>query len=306
MQLGVNYLLEVKDLFEEGKIDFIDYMKLYSLNEDLSALDWCLSKRWLMFHGAIGKASAFGDRNLINFTDVEKTKDILEKSKTPYFSAHICTRNEDQTEEETLQAIKQNVIDFKNAFHMDIALENIPFRKHYRHCEYLLRPEVISQIVYENDIYFLFDISHARQSANHFNMTLEEYVSKLPMDRVVEFHLAGMYDLPDISKEEIRSKFSERQIRFIKAAEVNFGKRFDYHGKLTEEDYKFLEEYLPKYKSTLKYVTLEYGSYNDKTLFEDEAFTYPIANFEESKPEIKEEVLTQLKRLKLIVDKINE
>ena len=136
-------------------------------------------------------------------------------------------------------------------------------------------------------------------------MTLEEYVDKLPMDRVIEMHLAGMYKLPDISKEEIRKQFTERQIRFIKAAEERFGTSFDYHGILTEEDYKFLEEYLPKYKSTLKYITLEYGSYNDKTLFEDEAFTYPIANFEKSNPVIKEEVLTQLKRLKLIIDKIN-
>lgn len=306
MQLGVNYLLEVKELFEEDKIDFIDYFKLYSLNEDLSGLEWCWQQRWLMFHGAIGKASAFGDKDLIKFTDVEKTKEILEKSKTPYFSAHICARNKDQTEEETYEAIKQNIIDFKKAFNTDIALENIPYRKHYRHCEYLLRPEIISKIVHENDIYFLFDISHARQSAKHFNMTLEEYVSKLPMDRVVEFHLAGMFDLPDISKEEVRKQFTERQIRFIKAAEERFGNRFDYHGKLTEEDYKFLEEYLPKYKSTLKYVTLEYGSYNDKSLFEDEAFVYPVANFEKSNPIIKEEVLTQLKRLKLIVDEVNE
>ena len=40
----------------------------------------------------------------------------------------------------------------------------------------LLKPEVISKIVYDNDVGFLFDISHARKSADYFGMTLEEYV----------------------------------------------------------------------------------------------------------------------------------
>ena len=302
MQIGVNYLLEVKDLYEENKIDFIDYFKLYSLNEDLSGMDWCKSNRWVMFHGLCGDSSMFGDKDLILRTDISATKDMLEKSKAPYISAHICTKNKNQTEEETYEAIKNNIKDFKEQFGKDIVLENIPYRKKYAHCEYLLKPENISKIVHENDIGFLFDISHARKAAEHFNMTLEEYVDKLPMDRVVEFHLAGMFDLPDISNEVVRKQYTEKQIRFIKASEELYGKRFDYHGKLTDEDYIFLEKYIPKYK-TLKYITLEYGSYNKGNLFDDDAYIYPVANFNTSNEKIKEEVYTQLKRIKLIVDK---
>ncbi len=304
MQIGVNYLLEVKDLFNENKIDFIDYFKLYSLNEDLSGMDWCCSKKWVMFHGLCGDSSMIGDKDLITKTNIGGTNIMIEKSKTPYISAHICTRNRNQTEEETYEIIRKNIIDLKNHFGKDVVLENIPYRKKYNHCEYLMRPEVISKIIYENDVGFLFDISHARKAAEHLNMTLEEYVDKLPMDKVVEFHLAGMFDLPDISNEVIRKQYTEQQIRFIKASEERYGKRFDYHGKLTEEDYEFLENYIPKYES-LKYITLEYGSYNDGTLFDDEAFIFPIANFNTSNEIIKEEVLTQLKRIKLIVDKIS-
>ena len=32
MELCVNYSEEVKELLEEGKIDFIDYLKLFSIN----------------------------------------------------------------------------------------------------------------------------------------------------------------------------------------------------------------------------------------------------------------------------------
>ena len=70
MKLVVNYLKEVEELFEEGKIDFVDYFKLYSLNEDISALDWCIAHRPVMFHGIIGKASMFGEKNFNNAHEI--------------------------------------------------------------------------------------------------------------------------------------------------------------------------------------------------------------------------------------------
>ena len=54
MELCVNYSSEVKELFEEGKIDFIDYFKLYSINGDLSPFDWCAQNRKVIFHGYSG------------------------------------------------------------------------------------------------------------------------------------------------------------------------------------------------------------------------------------------------------------
>ncbi len=302
MQIGVNYLLESKELFEEGKIDYIDYFKLYSLNDDLSGMEWCAKQRpFVMFHGMCGKASAFGDRDLLESTDIERTREMLEISKVPYISAHICTRNKDQSQEETLEAIRKNVIAFKEIFGKDVVLENIPYRKYYEHCNYLIDPELISKIVYENDINFLFDISHARKAAESLGMTLEEYTDKLPMDRVVEFHLAGMYNVPDVSKEEVRKQYTEKQIAFLEDLRSRNGDRTDYHGKLTEEDYLFLEKAIPRYKNTLKYITLEYGSVNNRKQFDDDAFTYPIANFREVQPKIKEEIFEQLERIHKLI-----
>ena len=304
MKLGVNYLLEVKELFEEGKIDFIDYFKLYSINGELEGIDWCNEKRWLMFHGVIGKGSAVAEKDLIEKIDIPKTIEVINRSRTPHLSLHISIWNGEQTEEETYEAIKQNVDYLKKNIGKNIILENFPYRGARNKHEFLIRPEVISKIVYENDVGFLFDLSHARKAAEHFNMTLEEYVSKLPMDRVVEFHLAGMFDFPDISKEEIRNQYNKRQIEFINKQIEKYGMRFDNHGTLHEEDYSFLEEYLPKYKNTLKYITLEYGSYLNGDLDEDDAAIYPIASFKRSNPKIKEEVLEQLTRLKSIIDNI--
>lgn len=278
MKIVVNYLREVQELFEEGKIDFVDYFKLYSLNSDLSSLDWCLENKGVIFHGVVGKASNFGDCDLLETTDIEKTKEILEKTKAPYISGHICTRNKNQTREETLDAIQRNVAEYRRIFAKDVVLENIPYREYYKDCLYLIQPEVISQIVYENDCNFLFDISHARKAALFLEMPFEEYVSKLPMDRVIEFHLAGMFTMPD-------------------------GTQMDYHGAMQEEDYKFLEEAIAKYP-TLKYITLEYGSYCPKERLDFfKNLTLPLADFDTVNPVVKNEVYEQLIKIQKIVEK---
>ena len=277
MKLVVNYLNEVRELFEEGKIDFVDYFKLYSLNEELSALDWCVEHRPVMFHGLVGKASVFGDKDLIKDTDIEKTKEILEKSKSPYLSGHICTKNVNQTREETLNAIRENVVEYKKVFGKEVVLENIPYKTYYDHCTYLIEPEVISQIIYDNDCMFLFDISHARKAAMYLNMPFEEYVSKLPMDKVVEFHLAGMTEKLD-------------------------GTKMDYHGKLNDEDYEFVKEAINKYP-TLQYITLEYGVYfpKEKRYLLD-GLNIHLADFENTNPEVKKEVYEQLIELKNVLN----
>ena len=276
MKLVVNYLKEVEELFNEGKIDFVDYFKLYSLDGDLTPMDWCIEHRPVMFHGLVGKASVFGDANLIDITDIKKTKEVLIKTKTPYLSGHICTRNKEQSKEQTIEAIKENVKQYREIFGKEIVLENIPYRDYFKHCDFLLDPELISKIICDNDCMFLFDISHARKAALYLNMPFEEYVSKLPMDRVVEFHLAGMFTMPD-------------------------GSQIDNHGKLNEEDYEFLEEAIKKYP-TLKYITLEYGSHLPKGEKEEE-MPYPVASFKKVNPVVKEEVLEQLTRIKEIIQK---
>ena len=278
MKLVVNYLREVQELFEEGKIDFVDYFKLYSLNDDLSPLEWCLKNKGLIFHGIVGGASSFGNKDLINFVDEKYTNEILQRSNAPYISGHICVTNKDQTKEETLEAIKDNVKEFKKRFNKKVVLENIPYRNYYEHCLYLIEPEVISQIIYENDCDFLFDLSHARKAALFLQMPFEEYVSRLPMDRVVEIHLAGMYTLPD-------------------------GEKMDYHGVMQEEDYRFLE-YAVKTYPTLKYITLEYGSYCPKEklhLFRGQDLS--LASYETVNSIIKQEVYEQLIRIEKIMRK---
>lgn len=274
MKLAVNYLQEVQELLVEGKLDFIDYLKLYSINGDLSPFDWCANHSKVLFHGFVGNASNVADFLFWENRDVELQKEYYKKGKTPYISLHINTNDEEiRGEEETLKTIIQNVEKVKETFDMEVILENVPARYNDRNKDFLASPEFITKVVNETDCGFLFDIGHAKQAADVLEISFDEYVNRLPMDRLVEIHLSGV----TIGDDE---------------------KVWPLHGKMNEEDYEFLEDAIKKY-DTLQIITLEYGAWAK----DEETCGYPVPKYGVVNEEIKNEVYEQLMRIKEIMNK---
>lgn len=274
MKLAVNYLQEVKELFEEKKIDFIDYMKLFSINGDLSPFDWCASHTNVLFHGLVGNFSDVANIDFWENRNIELQKKYFEDGKTPYVSLHINTTSSDtQTEEEAFETICKNVKKVKETFKMEVILENVPARYGDRTKDFLASPEFITKVINETDSGFLFDIGHARAAADALKIPFDEYVSRLPMDRLIEIHLSGVWRAPD-------------------------GKVWALHQKMNEEDYEFLKEAVEKY-NTIQIITLEYGPWADN----EETCGYPLPKYDVVNEEIKAEVYEQLLNLKDILEK---
>ncbi|MBO5179437.1 MAG: DUF692 family protein [Clostridia bacterium] len=274
MKLAVNYLQEVQELLEEGKINFIDYLKLYSINGDLSPFDWCTNHSNVLFHGLVGHGSDVASEKFWENRDVVLQKEYYQKGKTPYISLHINTNDKElKSEEETLKIIIENVEKIKEVFGMEVILENVPARYDNRSKDFLSSPEFITKVVNELDCGFLFDIGHARAAADVLEIPFDEYVNRLPMNRLVEVHLSGVSVAED-------------------------GKVWPLHGKMNEEDYIFLEEAIKKY-DTLQIVTLEYGAW----ALDEGNCDYPIPKYGIVNEEIKTEVYEQLMRIKEIMNK---
>jgi uncharacterized protein (UPF0276 family) len=278
IKLCCNYLSEVKELFEEGKIDFIDYFKLYSLSPDLSPMDWCVKHRNVMFHGFDEIGSSIGNFDFVQRLDIAKIKGYIEKSKTPYLSGHICVdylkRNDDREVEKN---IIENVRKIKEIFGLEMLLENVPYRGYRENFKFISDPDFITNVVNKSKSKFLFDISHATVAADSLNMDFDEYVSKLPMDKVVEMHLAGT--IPN-----------------------DKGVLIDKHTKMADNDYDFLNRAIEKYK-TLQYITLEYGPVSNLTEEQILDLPYPVVTFNKVNEVAKKEVYEQLIRLKQIIGK---
>ncbi len=274
MKLAVNYLRESRELWEQGKIDFIDYFKLYSLSSDLSPLAWCVTQRDLLFHGLVGGGSDIASIHFWNEKDIELQKEYYKIGHTPYISVHI-NRDEGETEtpENALTRIVENVSKLKEIFGMEVILENVPASYDSTQKHFLSNPDFITEAVEKSKSGFLFDIGHARVAADALHIPFEEYVRRLPMNHLMEIHLSGCIETPQ-------------------------GRLRAPHKAMNEEDYLFLEQAIQNYP-TIQTVTLEYGPFIDK----EGTSSYPIVSFNQVNPIALEEVYEQLIRIKNIINK---
>lgn len=214
------------------------------------------------------------EKDFLDYCDITKMKECYTCSKTPYISFHInCSKGNLQDEEEAFNILKENVSRLRKEFNKDIILENVPaFRTRKEEYNFYANPEFITKVINETNTGFLFDISHARVAADILNIPFNEYVKRLPMDKLVEIHLAGcMKDSNGI-------------------IDAN-------HSKMNEEDYIFLEELL-KTSKTLQVVTLEYGTPINRKIDNSPTVEYGKVN-----ELAKKEIYEQLIRLKEMLGK---
>ena len=132
-----------------------------------------------------------------------------------------------------LENAKNNLMLVKKIFdnNIEIAVEN---NNHYKTeaYDFITCPDFISEVVKLNDIHFLYDIAHSKISSFNLKMSLENYEKKLPMNKLVQIHIAkpGFNDLGEI---------------------------FDKHDLPTIEEFNEVILLINKYPK-IKYLTIEY------------------------------------------------
>lgn len=106
---------------------------------------------------------------------------------------------------------RKNVSKIKEIFGHDvkIGIENNNYypTKAYEH---VTEPEFIANIIYDNDIEFLFDIAHAKITCHNKGMDFADYKKRLPLDRVIQLHVSHYgvgknniaYDTHEIPNQE--------------------------------------------------------------------------------------------------------
>ena len=102
----------------------------------------------------------------------------------------------------------------------------------------IANPNFISEIVYDNDIWFLFDQAHAEISAHNLKIEYEDYIQNLPLDRCKQIHLCKMgYNTSLYSK--------------------NFYLAEDYHLAPEFEEFQKTLKIIKEYP-LIEYLTIEY------------------------------------------------
>ncbi len=109
----------------------------------------------------------------------------------PYIEGHMFRLGGVQySREEMLKNAKENILRIKALLgsRVSVGIENNNYypTEAYR---WITDANFIGQIVYENDILFLFDTAHARVAAHNRKLNYEEYKYKLPLDKMVQIHI---------------------------------------------------------------------------------------------------------------------
>lgn len=259
MKWACNYSKALIQLLQTGQLKGLDYIKAGAFGHN--DLEEAFGQKPLLLHGFgwyerlgmdLAKAEIpeeFGG-NLPGA--IQRINKLAADYQSPHLAFHCLAYGEDMAdfsgsqtdrEEKLYQRMKDNVLFLKSQLQVPVLVENIDYCPNYEliarksNHPYPTRPEVIRRLVEEGQIGFLFDLAHARVTADHLGMSLEAYCRKLPMDQLVEVHLSGSGIHPRLG-------------------------RIDVHGELEVEDYEFIKRLIkPKAPA---YITLEYGFAKDE------------------------------------------
>jgi len=98
--------------------------------------------------------------------------------------------------------------------------------------------DFITQVVNKNKLFLLLDIAHAMVTAHNKNISYEQYLESLPLDKLIQVHICQ----PELAEGDIA---------------------FDTHNEPNDEMYLEVMRLIKKYP-TIKYLTIEY--YKDKDI----------------------------------------
>ena len=141
------------------------------------------------------------------------------------WSVYLPEANRDRSVQRFIQQVKNA----QKMFSLPIILENMPVL-HPSKYFFESDPQVISEVLKETGCDMLLDLAHARISAEARHLSPEDYLASLPLENVVQVHLAG-------------------------TRRVN-GLLTDAHDTLEEADYRLLGWTLQRCQP--KWLTLEY------------------------------------------------
>lgn len=196
-----------KDIFKKNPS--IDWFEIISENfmdvggMPLKNLEKILERYPVVQHGV---ALAIGSPDPLNFTYLKKLKKLVQKTKTPWLSDHLSWGRVPGSHFHDLLPLPytQEVIDFvaerarivQDFLEIPFALENVSSYAEYSASE-MPEWEFYAAVVEKADVFMMLDVNNIYVSARNHGFDSKEYYKNLPLDRVLQIHLAGHLDLGD-------------------------------------------------------------------------------------------------------------
>ncbi|HEY5563691.1 MAG TPA: DUF692 family multinuclear iron-containing protein [Clostridiaceae bacterium] len=244
MRIGCNLSTELIELIDKKRL-YVDYVKiaLSKSDEEIPAEYKVYGK--LLLHGVGIYIPQHTGTTKLNSINWNRVRDKIEFCNSNFIGLHCATYQSDWNGEEvTFEMVKErmgcSIKQWKENLDVKILIKNVPYTPYYetnspKLIKHSVSTKLINELCSEYEVGLLLDIAHAKVTASGLNMSIEDYLTALPLELVREIHVVGTRD-------------TENGLR-------------DNHLEMDEYDYGILEFVLKM--TTPEIVTLEYGGFGE-------------------------------------------
>lgn len=151
-----------------------------------------------------GVSLAIGSPEPLDFDYLKKLKKLAAFTKTPWISDHLCWGRVPGANFHDLLPLPytKEVIDYvaerakivQDFLELPFALENLSSYVAFKE-DQMPEWEFYAAVVEKADIYMMLDVNNIYVSSRNHGFNPEDYYQNIPLDRVLQIHLAGHTDL---------------------------------------------------------------------------------------------------------------
>lgn len=189
MRFAVNYSTKLAELVKASKLD----LDLFKCPEWVGLLKAAMAIKPVYLHLDISVG-----RGQLTKLDFDRLRQLLAETDTPHVNCHLAGTPDLKVGNKTdrnkllkkwikeIEVLKQEFAGYP------VISENLPFEPLIPEYHLSSDPKLISEAIIETDTGLLLDISHARITADTLGIDYQEYIEKLPLDRLQELHITGV------------------------------------------------------------------------------------------------------------------
>jgi len=153
-----------------------------------------------------GVSLAIGSPDALDFEYLKKLKALTKITKTPWVSDHLCWGRLPGAHyhdllplpytKEVVGYVAERARIVQDYLELPFALENLSSYVGYQSDE-MTEWEFYTAIVEKADIHMMLDVNNIYVSSRNHGFEAKEYLNYIPVERVIQFHLAGHTDKGD-------------------------------------------------------------------------------------------------------------
>jgi uncharacterized protein (UPF0276 family) len=181
----------------------VDWFEIISENfmcdggRPLKVLDQILEQYRVVQHGV---SAYFGSAQPLNREHLKKLKRLVQRTRTPWLSDHLCWGSVDGRYTHdllpmpyTFAAAKVTAEKIRHArdfLEVPVVVENVSSYAEF-HVSEMTEWEFLSEVVERADCGILLDVNNIYVSSRNHGFNPAEYIDNVPAERVAQFHIAG-------------------------------------------------------------------------------------------------------------------